>query len=151
MTGASVSLTVTVNEHCAELRRPSTAVHVTVVTPDGKTLPEGGVAVTLTVEDAVLEAVTSNVTTVPGGPVHSAVMGAGQLMVIGLMTWASARQEHIELAMPKRTANACDLIGTGADFSLSMTRLRHAGRSGNRTLVAKKGDFSSIGSSCSLA
>jgi len=41
--GGCVSRTVTVKEHSAELRRLSKATHLTVVTPSGKVLPDGGV------------------------------------------------------------------------------------------------------------
>ena len=41
-TGASASLTVTVNEHCAVFDEASVAVHVTVVTPRAKVAPDAG-------------------------------------------------------------------------------------------------------------
>ena len=42
MTGFSVSFTVTVNEQLAVLVEASVAVAVTVVTPFGNVLPDGG-------------------------------------------------------------------------------------------------------------
>jgi hypothetical protein len=42
-TGASPSLTVTVNVHCGETLAPSEAFTVTVVTPSGKDVPGLGV------------------------------------------------------------------------------------------------------------
>ena len=47
MTGASVSLTVTVKLHVLLPLPPSVAVHVTVVTPAAKSAPDGGVQVTV--------------------------------------------------------------------------------------------------------
>jgi hypothetical protein len=45
--GASVSLTVTVKMQLAMLWLESVAVHVTVVVPGAKVLPEGGVQTTV--------------------------------------------------------------------------------------------------------
>jgi acyl-CoA hydrolase len=42
MVGATVSRTVTVKEQVLVLRKTSLPVHVTVVTPEGKRLPEAG-------------------------------------------------------------------------------------------------------------
>ena len=50
--GAVVSLTVTVNVHCAMLFDWSVAVQVTVVTPAGKLEPEGGEHETVAVPHA---------------------------------------------------------------------------------------------------
>jgi hypothetical protein len=47
ITGASVSLTVTVNEQLPGLPDASVAEHVTVVVPFGNTLPEGGLQTTV--------------------------------------------------------------------------------------------------------
>ena len=52
MTGGSVSLTVTVNEHEDVLFDTSLAVQVTVVVPFWKTDPDGGVHAVVTVEQA---------------------------------------------------------------------------------------------------
>jgi hypothetical protein len=46
--GASVSLTLTVNEHIAVLPDVSVAVQVTVVMPTGKNTPGAGEQITLT-------------------------------------------------------------------------------------------------------
>ena len=42
ITGASVSLTVTINVQVSALPTASIAIHVTVVVPTGNTEPEGG-------------------------------------------------------------------------------------------------------------
>ncbi len=44
--GACVSFTVTVNKHAVVLPDPSVAVHVTVVVPFGKLVPDAGLQTT---------------------------------------------------------------------------------------------------------
>ncbi len=83
-----MSRTVTVNVQVAELRAESSAVHRTVVTPDGKAAPEGGTHWIPVMAPAVEEAVTRKLITRPLGPEHSVMILSGQSMVTGERTWA---------------------------------------------------------------
>jgi len=58
ITGGCISFTVTVKEHVALLLEESVAVQVTVVTPCGKVLPEGGEQVAVIVPSQLSFAVT---------------------------------------------------------------------------------------------
>ena len=67
--GGVVSWTVTVNEAWAEFPESSVAVQVTVVTPTGNVLPEGGTQLTAGVASTRSDADAEYVTTAPPGPV----------------------------------------------------------------------------------
>src|SRR5206468_12549906 len=70
-TGAVVSTTVTVKVADPVLSLLSVAEQVTVVTPSGKVLPDGGVQVAVIEPSTVSVAVAVNVTTAPSLPVFS--------------------------------------------------------------------------------
>ncbi len=71
MLGGVVSTTVTLDVHVAdELPDVSVALHETVVLPNGKVEPEGGVHVVLLIPQLSV-AIGVNVPVAPVGPVHS--------------------------------------------------------------------------------
>src|SRR5215831_19468863 len=86
ITGAVVSLTVTVNDAEATLPALSDAVHVTVVVPSGKVDPDAGVHVTGTTPSTSSSADAVYVTTAPAGLVASAVMFAGTVITGGIVS-----------------------------------------------------------------
>jgi hypothetical protein len=84
MTGGVVSFTVTSNDALPVLLCWSVALHVTLVVPSGKVLPEAGAqeAGTLPSTMSVADA-EPNVTTAPEGPVASAAAGAEGGVTVG--------------------------------------------------------------------
>jgi hypothetical protein len=81
MTGASVSLTVTVNEQLEVLPLPSSAVQVTVVVPTEKLEPDAGTQVTVGAGLQLSVAVAVKLTTAAQVPTSLlTTIGAGQVM-----------------------------------------------------------------------
>src|SRR5580658_5331419 len=76
-TGGVVSATVTAKLALDALPAASLAVHMTVVVPMAKVLPDGGLHVTGSVPSTMSVALAAKVTTAPPGPVAAAVMLAG--------------------------------------------------------------------------
>jgi hypothetical protein len=82
--GGVVSTTVMIND--AELVWPalSVAVQVTIVTPNGKTEPEGGLHVGVSNPSSTSSAVTEYVTTAPDGEVASQTnLKSGDIIIVG--------------------------------------------------------------------
>jgi len=79
-TGASSSITVTVNEQLPVFDDVSVAVQVTVVMPRGKVVPEGGVQVGVIAPSQLSKAVAVNVTLTEHIPAGEFIeIGAGQV------------------------------------------------------------------------
>src|SRR5438105_8271261 len=79
--GGVRSWTVTTNDAVATLRCVSSAVHVTVVAPNGKVEPEAGVHVVAFTGSSGSVAVTAKEMGAPEGPVASAIGPAGTASV----------------------------------------------------------------------
>src|SRR5205809_6654310 len=75
-----------VNGLLALLPCASVAVHVTVVLPSAKVLPEAGVELTVTSPSTISSALAVKVTTAPAALVASAVMSAGTVIAGGVMS-----------------------------------------------------------------
>src|SRR5438876_829966 len=75
--GGVVSRMVTLNESRPWFPCASVAEHCTRAVPSAKVDPEAGVQVTATLPSTVSVALAVNVTTLPLGPVASAVMSSG--------------------------------------------------------------------------
>jgi hypothetical protein len=84
--GAVVSTTVTSRVFVPVLDRLSDAVHVTLVTPTAKTLPEGGEHVTARVPSIASDALVVKVTGAPDGPVASTGDGCVVVTVGGVVS-----------------------------------------------------------------
>jgi hypothetical protein len=95
--GAVVSMTVTVKVWFAVMPAASVAVVVTVVVPNGKTVPEAGLLLVLTAPLTRSLALVLKVTVAPAGPVASTVIldgtvttGAVVSMTVTVKVWLAA-------------------------------------------------------------
>ena len=86
MTGGVVSTTVTVKLDDDTLPVKSVAVTFTVVSPNAKVLPLGGVTTTTGAGSTRSAAVTTKLTTAPVGPVASVMIGSGTVMTGGVVS-----------------------------------------------------------------
>src|SRR5439155_1038892 len=97
ITGASVSLTVTVKLHVAELPWPSLALQFTVLGPRAKLLPLAGVQVTVAVPQLSV-AVTAKVTLLAQVPAEVlTLMLAGQVMTGSSLSLTVTVKLHVAL------------------------------------------------------
>ena len=133
MTGGVVSFTVIVNVDEAVLFAESLAVHVTVVTPAGKVLPDAGAHVTGTGPSTASLAVGGvNVTTAPPGPVALAVRFDGVPVIVGrvgsvtvtvnmdvAVLLAASLAVHVTVVTP--TANALPETGAQVTGAVPLT------------------------------
>src|SRR5206468_3669203 len=97
-TGAVVSTTVTVKVADPVLSLLSVAEQVTVVTPSGKVLPDGGVQVAVIEPSTASLAVAVNVTTAPAGPVASVTMLLGTVITGGIVSCMTAFSQSIRVS-----------------------------------------------------
>ena len=139
-TGGVVSTTVTVKVHVLVLGGVawSLAVHVTVVAPSGKVVPESGAQLTVGAGSHASDAVgVANVATAPAALVHSAVIAAGQVIdgavvsltvtvneqvrVFGAVAWSLA--VHVTVVVPMGNvvpeAGAQLTVGVGSHVSVA--------------------------------
>ena len=93
--GATVSSTFTVKEQPPLLPAPSEAVHMTLVVPTGKLEPDAGSHVTVGLGSHASVAVTTNSTTVPPVPVHSAVRFPPHVTLGPTVSRTATVNEHV--------------------------------------------------------
>jgi hypothetical protein len=84
-----------VNEHRFWFVDASTAVHLTVVVPTGKTLPEGGSQTAGTLPLQLSAAVTEKNTRAPLTPPHSTSWFSGQVICGGSRSRIVTVKEHV--------------------------------------------------------
>ena len=93
--GASVSCTVTPNEHVPVFPTASVAVQVTVVTPTGKVEPDAGTHATVA-PGQLSDADDANVTTAEHWPAaFGTVTGAGQFATGACVSFTVTVNEHV--------------------------------------------------------
>lgn len=93
--GGVVSTTLTWKVPLAELERESDDVHVTVVVPNAKVVPDAGLQETGRDPSTRSLAVTVNETAAPPGPVASAVFGAGSASDGGVVSCTTIRNDPV--------------------------------------------------------
>jgi hypothetical protein len=94
--GAVVSaLTLTVNEFVLAFPALSTAVHLTVLAPTGKRLPEAGMHVSAGFGSQASEAVTVKVVGAPLGLAHPTVIPVGTLMSGAVLSDTVTVKAHV--------------------------------------------------------
>jgi hypothetical protein len=94
--GAVVSETVTVKLHDATFADESVALHVTVVAPIGKTLPEAGAQATVGLASHASAAVAANVTETPLAPAHSRTRSTGHWIVGATASPTATMNEQVD-------------------------------------------------------
>ena len=127
MTGAVVSLTVTVNVLVLTFAWLSVAVHATVVAPNGNVDPETGVHPTATLPSIASTAEAVYVNTAPVGTVASRLAFGGTVMTGGtvsgafsIVTSIVAAVDALSAASNARAVNVTGPLGRAAVFQLTM-------------------------------
>jgi hypothetical protein len=134
MEGGALSRTVTMKEQRDSFPALSLAVQVTVVGPEGKTWPEGGLQATTGCGSQRSVAVTVKFTIVPPGPAHSTSMSPGhwirggvvsttvtlKLHMIMLPLWSSAVQTTMVWPMGNTDPEAGRQTRFGAGSQVSV-------------------------------
>jgi hypothetical protein len=95
--GGVVSATVTLNEQLDAFVESSVALQLTVVAPNGKTLPDAGEQTTLGVASQTSVAVVENVTTAPLAPVHSRERLPEQVIAGGVVSRTVTTNEQLDV------------------------------------------------------
>ena len=114
-TGALGSVTVTVKLELALLPCASVAVHVTVVTPTGKSLPDAGVQTGVTGPSMASAAVAVKLTSVVG-PVATVVRLAGSVSTGGVRsTMAMPESATVTAPPPELVALSWSVFGPASD------------------------------------
>ena len=99
------------NVQLEELPEVSVAVLVTVVTPIGKTLPEGGLLTTVTIEEQLSVAVTLKLTTAPHWPLNAATwVSAGQVITGAVVSITVTLKVHVAVLPDESVATLVTVV-----------------------------------------